>query len=91
MSFRMQTKHWDAAYIAIAKHPVLRKNTRCAVWIETIGEAVLAATPAPCVSAEDVAVVSRAIILIDNIAGLAEGDKVHAAWHRIKQQHEAKP
>lgn len=40
---QLTTKHWDAAYKAIAEHPALSKNTRCAVWIETIGEAVLSA------------------------------------------------
>lgn len=43
----MTTAHWDAAYNAVSQHPVLGKNTRCAVWIETIGEAVLAVGEQP--------------------------------------------
>lgn len=43
----LKTRHWDAAYKAIAEHPALSKNTRCALWIETIGRAVLNAEPAP--------------------------------------------
>lgn len=45
MNLKMKTQHWDAAYKAIAEHPTLSKSTSCAVWIETIGEAVLAAAP----------------------------------------------
>lgn len=78
---QLTTVHWDAAYKAIAEHPALSKNTRCAVWIETIGEAVLSA--APPISDDELALQLADVIYKDAVEDSKQHDGsvfMTAAW-----------